>query len=352
MKIAVYTIAKNEEQFVARWAESCEEADYRFILDTGSADGTVQAAMDCGVVCSTRTFSPWRFDHARNRALSMLPDDIDICIALDMDEVLLPGWRNALQAMPTGITRPRYKYVWSWKDDGTEGLVYGGDKIHARHNYKWQHPVHEVLKPVDIEETQFWVSDLEIHHHPDHSKSRGQYFDLLKLAVKEEPMDDRNRFYLAREYYFHGMYTEAAENFECFLVLSRWAPERAAACRYMAAMSEQRREYWLYRALAEDPSRRENWVALAKMYYDRRDWVAVKSACQMAIKIDIKPLDYLCDAESWGELPYDLLALACWNLGDADNAVRFGEIAVRHNTSDPRLVGNLSWYKNGFAATS
>ena len=35
MKIAVYTIALNEEQFVYRWSDSAIEADYRFILDTG-----------------------------------------------------------------------------------------------------------------------------------------------------------------------------------------------------------------------------------------------------------------------------------------------------------------------------
>lgn len=33
MKISVYTIAKNEEQFVKRWYGSCKDADYIFILD-------------------------------------------------------------------------------------------------------------------------------------------------------------------------------------------------------------------------------------------------------------------------------------------------------------------------------
>ena len=352
MKIAVYAIAKNEEQFVQRWADSCKEADYRFILDTGSTDNTVAQAKQAGVDCRVRQFTPWRFDHARNRALSMLPQDIDICIALDMDEVLQPGWRQALEAMPRGVTRPRYKYVWSWKDDGSEGLVYGGDKIHTRHNYRWKHPVHEVIKPLEIEETQFWVDGLEIHHHPDKSKSRSQYFDLLKLAVREEPADERNRFYLAREYYFHGNYDKASENFEYFLALSKWAPERAAACRYMASMHKHRRPYWLYRALSEDSGRRENWIALAMMHYEQNDWVGVKSCCEMALRIKEKPLDYLCDANAWDGTPYDLLALACWNLGDAENAVLFGRVAVEKSPSDARLISNLNWYKNGFTAIS
>jgi len=44
MRIAVYTIAKNEEQFVQRWAESTADADHRLILDTGSTDNTLHLA--------------------------------------------------------------------------------------------------------------------------------------------------------------------------------------------------------------------------------------------------------------------------------------------------------------------
>jgi glycosyltransferase involved in cell wall biosynthesis len=51
MRVAVYTIALNEKQFVKRWADSCKDADFRFILDTGSTDGTVEEAHAQGVDC-------------------------------------------------------------------------------------------------------------------------------------------------------------------------------------------------------------------------------------------------------------------------------------------------------------
>ena len=35
MKVAIYTIALNEEQFVEKWYESAKEADYLLIADTG-----------------------------------------------------------------------------------------------------------------------------------------------------------------------------------------------------------------------------------------------------------------------------------------------------------------------------
>lgn len=346
MKIAVYTIAKNEEQFVQRWAESCADADYRFILDTGSTDDTVKKAKEYGVYCKTAIINPWRFDIARNRSLEFIPDDIDYCIALDMDEILMPGWRESLEEVPQGITRPRYKYVWSWKEDGSEGLVYGGDKIHARDGYRWRHPVHEVITPNGISEIQFWTNGLEIHHHPDQTKSRGQYFPLLKLAVEEDPNDDRNQFYLAREYFFHGMNNEAMEHFEKFLTLSVWPPERAAAWRYMASINPEKKEKYLYSATAEDPTRRENWVALAKLYHERNDWVSVKACCQMAFRVKEKPLDYLCESETWSYLPYDLLALSCYYTGDYVDALNYGIKALELNPEDVRLKNNLNWYKS------
>jgi glycosyltransferase involved in cell wall biosynthesis len=344
MKIAVYTIAKNEEAFVQKWADSCADADYRLILDTGSVDNTTHLAHSLGIHTITREFSPWRFDTARNTALSMLPQDIDMCIALDMDEVLQLGWREALETIPTGTTRPRYKYIWSWNPDGSEGLVYGGDKIHNRHGYTWKHPVHEVLKPLDGE-TQHWVDGLEIHHHPDSSKSRSQYLPLLKLAVEEDPRDDRNQFYLARELFFSGDYGLAQYHFSRHLDLSTWNPERAASHRYLAKMVPNAADYHLYRAIAEDPTRRESWVALAMHYHHERNWLGVRNTVSMALAITEKPLDYLCEADAWGWLPHDLMAVACYHLGDMDEAWFHGSQALALNPTDERLKTNLSHYR-------
>jgi len=345
MKIVVYTIAKNEEQFVERWAKSCEDADYRFILDTGSTDKTLERATALGVTVASATINPWRFDIARNTSLSLLPADADICIALDMDEVLLPGWREELEKISENVTRPRYKYTWSWNEDGTPGLEYGGDKIHRRNGYRWHHPVHEVIVADRIEEVQEWTN-LEIHHYPDHSKSRGQYFPLLELAVKEDPSNDRNQYYLAREYFFNNMFDKATETFKTHLnnTNSKWGPERAASWRYLAKCDATNAEHYLAQAIQDAPKRREALVEMGMLYYNKQDYEKALMFMEEAILIQEKPLDYLCEDFAWGPLPYDTAAISAFHLNNKELALRYGGVALSFDPGNERLMNNLTYY--------
>ena len=92
MKICVYAIAKNEEQFVPKWVDSMQEADGIYVLDTGSTDHTAELLRERGAIVVSETVVPWRFDTARNRSLKLVPEDTAICVCTDLDEFFrLPG---------------------------------------------------------------------------------------------------------------------------------------------------------------------------------------------------------------------------------------------------------------------
>ena len=90
-KIAVYAIAKNEEMFVERFCNSAKDADYIVIADTGSVDNTIAKSKEFTSHVYSISIQPWRFDHARNASLALVPSNADICICLDLDEVLETG---------------------------------------------------------------------------------------------------------------------------------------------------------------------------------------------------------------------------------------------------------------------
>lgn len=345
MKAAIYTIALNEVQFVERWYESAKDADYLLIADTGSTDGTVERARELGINVVEIRVNPWRFDDARNAALAALPIDIDMCVSLDMDELITPGWKEILtEAWERGVTRPRYKHIWSWNEDGTPGLEFSYDHIHGRKGFRWRHPVHECIYSYGLDEKQEWLDGIETHHHPDPTKSRAQYLPLLALSVKEDPYNDRNAFYYGRELYFYGRYEEAAEELKRHLSLptARWAPERAASMRFIGKSLPQEAEIWFKKAIDETPGRREPYVDLAKLYYERENWVGCLEAAEGAIKIQDKPLEYLCEAEAWGFAPYDYASIAAYRTGDYEKAFEYAQKALSISPDDERLKKNAA----------
>jgi|694.fasta_scaffold00209_25 tetratricopeptide (TPR) repeat protein len=346
MKVAIYTIALNERQFVDKWYEASKEADYLLIADTGSTDGTVERAKELGINVVDVRVSPWRFDDARNAAMAALPIDIDMCISLDMDEVITPNWRPLLEAAwQRGVTRPRYKHIWSWNDDGTPGLEFSYDHIHTRKNYRWRHPVHECLYVYGREEVQEWIEGLETHHHPDPTKSRSQYLPLLALSVQEDPYNDRNAFYYGRELYFYGRYQEAAVELKRHLELptARWAPERAASMRFIGKSLPAEAEIWFRKAIDQAPGRREPFVDLAELYYQRKDWQKCYEAAKDAIAIAEKPLEYLCEAKAWGAAPHDFAAISAYYLGKFEEAVEHAKNAFSIEPDNERLAENLKF---------
>ncbi len=350
-KVCVYAICKNEEKFVDRWMDSMGEADEVIVLDTGSEDDTVQRLRARGAKVTQEVIQPWRFDTARNRSLELVAEDTDICVCTDLDEVFHPGWREKLEQVWTpGVGRVSYRYTWSFNADGSEGVVFWYEKIHARHGYQWVHPVHEVLRwmgeggggPTVIAE------GVQLDHHPDPEKSRAQYLPLLELSVQEEPEDDRNVHYLGREYMYRGRWDDCIHTLQHHLSMktAKWRDERAASMRYIAKSywnkgdGAQARD-WYLRAITEAPYLREPYMDLAVMLYEQKEWEGVLYFTACALAITDRPRSYICEAQSWGSLPYDLRSIAFYHTGDYQRAWEETRQALELEPGNERLAHNL-----------
>lgn len=352
MKIVVYAIAKNESSFVDRWMDSMSEADQVVVLDTGSDDGTAERLRARGARVAVEQIIPWRFDQARNRSLELVPEDTDVCVCTDLDEVFHPGWRSALEGVWTPETRQAsYRYTWSFQPDGSEGVVFWQEKIHARRGFRWVHPVHEVLEWVGEGERGplALAQGVQLDHHPDPQKSRGQYLPLLELSVAEDPEDDRNLHYLGREYLYYGRWDDCIRTLTRHLALPKavWRDERAASMRYIARAHARKGERdeardWYLRAAAEAPHLREPWTDLAMLLYEDQEWDGVLYATACALKIRERPRTYICEAEAWGSLPHDLRCQAYYHTGRLPQALEEARLALAAAPSDPRLAGNAA----------
>ncbi len=349
-KICVYAICKNEEQFVDRWMDAVSEADLVVVLDTGSSDNTAEKLRARGATVYTEIISPWRFDTARNIAMDHIPEDVDICVSNDLDEVFESGWRQKLEAawLPCN-TRARYLFTASCKPDGSPEKQFAMEKIHRRHGFRWVHPVHEVLEYTGEDPDQtVWVSGVVLNHYPDLLKPRSQYLPLLELSAQENPNDDRTAFWLGREYMYKGMHDKCINELNRHLKLpsAKWDEERCASMRFIAKSYQAEGDFkqarqWLYKAVAECPHVREPYLYLARLGHLQNDWPLVFLMTEKALGITEKTDSYLMEPESWGYCLYDLQAISTYWLGLYEKSYNAAKMACDRKPEDNRLKNNL-----------
>ncbi len=349
IKIAAYCIALNELKHCERWANSVADADYRIVLDTGSTDGTVEKLRSLGVTVYEQKIIPWRFDVARNSALSMIPLDADVCISLDMDEFMEEGYRSKIEAAWTSITtRLVYTYVFDYKPNGQNSGFYS-DKIHARQGYEWRRPVHEtVYATKEIKEVVSSDRSIIMNQIQDRSKpTRNNYLPLLKIAHDEDRNDSQIAFWYGRELMFKGNKNEAIIVLERYLALpdSKWNAERSEALIYLSKLDENKSWEHLMKATVTAPDRREVWLEVANYCYSKQNWINLMWACLNGLNNSRNQGSYLDKPESWGPQLLDLGSLAAFHLGWNDKAIDLVTEAITMSPNDQRLINNMQFMK-------
>ena len=359
-KICVYAICKNESQFVDKWLESMSEADYIVVLDTGSEDETYNLLKNDSRIyrVEQKVINPWRFDIARNESLKLVPEDANILVSTDLDEILEPGWADALrQKWVEGVhTRAMYKYAWSHYEDGSPARIFQYNKVHSR-EWIWNFPVHECLvresDPLNVlyapEEELDLFNEMYLHHYPDRTKSRGSYLSLLELRKSEYPTDYYGKIYLAHEYYYQGLYEKSIAELQ--EILDNYADhyssvEHASCYLFMGdaykSLGDHAAAISAYQtAILVDNTYREPYVNLAIIlnelgYYNQT--IGVLKDCMAKT---YRHYTWIERDTSWTHDVYDALAIAYYYLEDYDNSYINIQKALHYCKDDERLFVNL-----------
>lgn len=348
LKIAVTAICKNEEAFVDRFMDACVDADMVIVGETGSTDDTKRKLIARQAVVHDIVVTPWRFDIARNAVHALVPRDVDVCVALDLDEMLVPGWREEIERVwKPGITN-QLQYMFDWG----HGFRFIYEKIFARHGFHWHHPCHEYpRRDARVAANMAHTDMLMVEHHPDPTKSRGQYLDLLALSVKEDPACGRNAFYYARELSFHKHWAQSLAQLDRYLNLpdaqgagranERCYAYRVAAKCHDALGNRAEEERALYLAANEAPNTREPWFELSALYYRRLEWPLCYAMAMKCLAITDRNRVYTQDPVAWGGQPHDYAAIAAYYLNMKAVALDQAKAAVALEPDNERFLSNL-----------
>lgn len=343
MKIAVYAIAKSEQHNVADWLDNVKDADGIFVLDTGSMDDTVRLLLEGGAnVKQMHTSKTFRFDRARNEALSYVPDDFDVCVSLDFDERLSPDWRAAIEENFTEeMDVANYTLVYDFDDLGNVRMSYPRLAVHRRDSAAWHYPVHELCVP-HVEQKAVTLPFFCVHYGTP--KQAGHYLDLLKLGHEENPEDARNVQYLAREYYALQNYAMADMMYKQHMELETYAPFRSESARRVAQMASDYEvaEWWFRQAVQYCNNIREPYCELADFYFYHKQYEHCIAYVRSAMLVERPTYDMIYSDKFYHGSWCNHMLMACYQqTGNLRAAQEQKDILIRM-FSDGNIPQNIA----------
>lgn len=262
MKLSVCIIAKNEANHIGTVLESVKEADEIIVCDTGSTDNTVSIAKQY----TSHVFTDYKwndnFSKARNYAKSKATGDW--ILSIDADEALKTPISKIKRILDTTITK-------------TVNCVLIGQNSPHRHHYPrlfknqpdiyWEGACHECINVV---ENNIQDIVIEYGYSDAHKKDPERNLRILLNDVTQNPERIREKYYLAREYYYKSDYKTALLWYNRYIEVAQWKPEKADAylmasrCLWQLHKGEEAREYCL-RALAINANFKEALLFMAEL---------------------------------------------------------------------------------------
>lgn len=333
MKIAIYGICKNEAKFAKRFAESIVNAEQQpdgvYITDTGSTDGTQEILRSYGFNVYDEIVDPWRFDTARNISLSKVPDDIDVVVCPDLDDIMYPKWREIIERnWINGAKCLNYPYINNWEDDDkTPQITVWGFKVHNPKLFYWKYPIHEVLFRKDLTDDtgKYVITEQIMEHRPEVKEERKTRIKLFENYLDEYKDDVLFIHNYGRELIFEKNYKKAIEVLKHFLNITQFyllkekdleiatAQIRSQACRFIAECLVNLEEKdnnnivsWYIKSVSESPYQREPWVYLANAWYGIRDGYSAMAAIEKAFILNDKRHSLQVEDRCWDERVQEL----------------------------------------------
>lgn len=201
MKIGIYTICKNESKHIHTWIKNLKDADFIYILDTGSEDNSweilteLQKTMPNLHIQQKKFGLPFYFDVARNEALDYVRtvlEEQDVVFHFDLDEHVEP---NFLEEVRKQCKEDDTEQFIVFDRDG--GCVWKGHRLFP--HLSWRYHIHEkIMRDDNIPTKKQWIFNTFYTHNWDREKPR-HYREKLQQLVILEPENIHYLTYLLTE---------------------------------------------------------------------------------------------------------------------------------------------------------
>lgn len=380
---SVVVIARNERETLPRLLGSLTEFLDRggdvVVVDTGSTDGTQEFAravkgvklleMTCTKQLGhqeadllneqfietgeSRAFKAgdryFDFSMARNFAAEQsgcdvvaMPDCDEVYTILDIDKIN--------EAITRGVHQFEYNFVFAHDSEGKPMVQFRHCKFYDRRKLKWTGVIHEVLTTTGPwSPTREYVDYIKLEHWQNPSTARGQYLTGLGVDCRDNPGNDRNAHYFARELMYSGRPRSAIAAFKRHIAMDKWPAERAQSMIFIGDCLEssnalvEERLAWYSRAFTVDPHRREALIKLAEFHYKAGNPQPTACYAQAALQIPLN--DYYGNRmEHYSWYPHEMLYWAYWNLGKKHDSQIHWNMARKYAPLHSKFLHDARFY--------
>ena len=286
MKISVSMIVKNEEKMLATALDSVSGADEIVIIDTGSTDNTIAVAKEYTDKIYSGAEYDWRDDFALHRNQSLEKCTGDWVLIIDADEKLnnsIKDIREFLLSVPDNKTCVFFRTI----STNVANTEHKSIRLFRNHRgLRWLGAAHNYLNntPEDAIDSEFIMY---YDWSPAHNLDKNRTFRILKKYVDDHPEALRERYYLAREYYYRRDCETALEHFDIYIQGSEALMEIADAymlsayCFFNLGMFEDARESCI-KAIIINPDFKEPFILMGKLNGSQKNnekWLQFSELC-------------------------------------------------------------------------
>lgn len=375
--ISLCIIVKNEPLLEDCLKSIKDYVEEIVIVDTGSADNTIQIAQKYAHIFKqyTECNDPEtgfinNFSQARQYSFSLSTQPwIMWC---DGDDIITGGENliniiNSYDYKSAGLEAVGYlfPYEYAYNDKGQciclhyrERLISNRDKFH------WVNPVHEVLIPKNDTKTALIPKEGVVFKHRRQYGTKtvepGRNLRILKKYIEKiGDTDARQLYYIGLEYCNVGLVNEAIQNLTKYTEISGWDDEKCMACLklvdiYHALGQHDNALQWAFKSIATKENWGECYFALAKTFYflaaqggvnEIRNWEKCSHFANIGLNLPltktllfVNPLDREYDIHRF-------LNMALFKLGNVQAALDSANIALKSQPHDANLIFNKNLYE-------
>ncbi len=349
--ISLCMIVKNEERVLARCLDSVQGiVDEIVIVDTGSIDGTIDIAKRY----TEKVFSfVWQEDFSAARNESFSHAQMDYCLWLDADDVLEEEGKQKLLELKDTLSPQvdvvMLPYHTAFDEGGRPTFCYYRERLLRREaGFRWEGVVHEAITP----QGKIVYGSAPVVHRKEGVGDPDRNLRIYeKYAAQGGELSPRDRFYFARELWYHKEYLRAEKMLEEFLASGQgWKENCLEACRVLAqcreSMGKEKEALSaLTQALRYGPPRGELSCAIGDWFFRQKEYETALYWYDAAEKQEPDPTSGgFVQPDCYGYLPALQKSLCWYYLGNLSQAIVCNEEAQRYKPGNRACLYNRHFY--------